>query len=137
MNPWQQLLLVWLVAVLAQSLGWLWQRKRTNAGIVDVVWSFGVGGAAVLVAATGSGALLPRVLLAVLGGVWGLRLGLHLWHRVRGEPEDGRYAQLRLRWGDDQRKWFAMFQFQALLIQFQFQCQDHLLHQQTKQELLA
>ena len=46
MNPWQQLLLVWLVAVLAQSLGWLWQRKRTNAGIVDVVWSFGVGGAA-------------------------------------------------------------------------------------------
>ena len=47
MNPWQQLLLVWLVAVLAQSLGWLWHRKRTNAGIVDVVWSFGVGSAAV------------------------------------------------------------------------------------------
>ena len=116
MNPWQQLLMVWLVAVVAQSLGWLWQRKRANAGIVDVVWSFGVGGAAVLVAATGGGALLPRVLLAVLGGVWGLRLGLHLWHRVRGEAEDGRYAQLRQRWGNDQRKWFAMFQFQALLI---------------------
>ena len=118
MNPWQQLLLVWAVAAVAQAFGWLWQRKRANAGIVDVVWSFGVGGAAVLVAATGSGALLPRVLLAVLGGAWGLRLGLHLWHRVRGEPEDGRYAQLRLRWGDDQRKWFAMFQFQALLIAF-------------------
>ena len=88
MNPWQQLLLVWAVAVLAQACGWLWQRKHTNAGIVDVVWSFGVGGAAVLAAATGSGAMLPRVLLAVLGGVWGLRLGLHLWHRVRGEPED-------------------------------------------------
>ena len=116
MNPWQQLLMVWIIAAVAQTFGWLWQRKRTNAGIVDVVWSFGVGGAAVLVAATGSGALLPRVLLAVLGGVWGLRLGLHLWHRVRGEPEDGRYAQLRLRWGNDQRKWFAMFQFQALLI---------------------
>jgi len=118
MTPWQQLLLVWLVAVVAQSLGWLWQRKRSNAGIVDVVWSFGVGGAAVLVAATGSGALLPRVLLAMLGGAWGLRLGLHLWHRVRAEPEDGRYAQLRQRWGNDQRKWFAMFQFQALLIAF-------------------
>ena len=116
MNPWQQLLLVWLVAVLAQTLGWWWQRTRANAGIVDVVWSFGVGGAAVLVALTGSGAVLPRVLLAVLGGAWGLRLGLHLWHRVRGEPEDGRYAQLRQRWGNDQRMWFAMFQFQALLI---------------------
>ena len=116
MNPWQQLLLVWLVAALAQTLGWRWQRTRTNAGIVDVVWSFGVGGAAVLAAATGGGALLPRALLAVLGGLWGLRLGLYLWHRVRGEAEDGRYAQLRLRWGNDQRKWFAMFQFQALLI---------------------
>ena len=71
---------------------------------------------AVLAAATGGGALLPRALLAVLGGLWGLRLGLYLWHRVRGEAEDGRYAQLRLRWGNDQRKWFAMFQFQALLI---------------------
>lgn len=116
MNPWQQLLLVWLVAALAQTLGWRWQRTRTNAGIVDVVWSFGVGGAAVLAAATGGGALLPRALLAVLGGLWGLRLGLYLWYRVRGEAEDGRYAQLRLRWGNDQRKWFAMFQFQALLI---------------------
>jgi steroid 5-alpha reductase family enzyme len=116
MSEWQQLLLVWAVAVLAQMLGWRWQRTRENAGIVDVVWSFGVGGAAVLAATTGTGALLPRVLLAVLGGLWGLRLGLYLWHRVRGEPEDGRYANLRKRWGNDQRKWFAMFQFQALLI---------------------
>ena len=68
MNPWQQLLLVWLVAALAQTLGWRWQRTRANAGIVDVVWSFGVGGAAVLAAATGGGALLPRALLA-LGNV--------------------------------------------------------------------
>ena len=88
MNPWQQLLLVWAVAAVAQAFGWLWQRKRANAGIVDVVWSFGVGGAAVLGAATGSGALLPRVLLAVLGGAWGLRLGLHL-HRAEAERRPG------------------------------------------------
>ena len=116
MSLWQQLLLVWAVAAIAQSLGWRWQRKHANAGIVDVVWAFGVGGAAVLAAATGTGAVLPRLLLAVLGGLWGLRLGLHLWYRVGGEPEDGRYAHLRKRWGNDQRKWFAMFQFQAVLI---------------------
>jgi len=116
MTPWQQALLVWGIAAIAQALGWRWQRRRANAGIVDVIWSFGVGGAALVVAVTGTGAPLPRVLLAVLGGVWGLRLGLHLWHRVRGEAEDGRYANLRRRWGDDQRKWFAMFQFQALLV---------------------
>ena len=82
MSPWQQALLVYAIAVLAQALGWAWQRKRANAGIVDVVWSLGVGGAAVLAATTGSGAMLPRVLLALLGGLWGLRLALHLWHRV-------------------------------------------------------
>jgi len=116
MNPWQQLLLVWSLAAVAQALAWLRQQRTRNAGIVDVVWSFGVGGAAVLTAATGQGALLPRLALAALGGLWGLRLGLHLLHRMRGEAEDGRYAQLRKRWGDAPLKWLAMFQFQALLV---------------------
>ena len=43
MTPWQQLLLVWAVAMLAQACGWLWQRKHTNAGIVAVVGGLGVG----------------------------------------------------------------------------------------------
>lgn len=116
MSTLQSLALVWGLAAIAQTTGWVWQRKRSNAGIVDVIWSFGVGGAAVLLALLGTGALWPRLLLGVLGGIWGARLGLHLWHRVRSEPEDGRYANLRLRWGDDQRKWFAFFQFQALLV---------------------
>lgn len=116
MSVWQQLILVWVIAAIAQSLAWVWQHRRRNAGIVDVVWSFGVGAAALLVAATGTGSVLPRLLLGVLGGVWGLRLGLHLLHRVCGEPEDGRYQQLRQRWGDAPHKWLAMFQFQALLI---------------------
>lgn len=35
---------------------------------------------------------------------------------MSGEAEDGRYAQLRKRWGNAPLKWLAMFQFQALLI---------------------
>lgn len=116
MTWWQQLLMVWCFAAIAQGTAWAWQQRHANAGIVDVVWAFGLGGSAVLVAITGSGARLPRVLVGVLGGLWGLRLGLHLLHRVRGEPEDGRYAELRKRWGNGPLKWFAMFQFQALLI---------------------
>ena len=45
-----------------------------------------------------------------------MRLALHLWTRVRGEPEDGRYQHLRAHWHGDQLKFFAFFQFQALLI---------------------
>ena len=116
MSVWQQLLMVWCFAAIAQGTAWVWQQRHANAGIVDVVWAFGLGGTAVLVAITGSGAILPRVLVGMLGGLWVLRLGLHLLHRVRGEPEDGRYAELRKRWGNGPLKWFGMFQFQALLI---------------------
>src|SRR5579875_2532667 len=49
-------------------------------------------------------------------GAWGARLASHLWSRVRREGEDGRYRALRGRWHGDQRKLFAMFQLQALLI---------------------
>ena len=116
MTPWQQFLLVWALAALVQGVAWARQQHTRNAGIVDVVWSFGLGGAAVLVAATGAGAALPRARMGLLGGLWGLRLGLHLWHRVRGEAEDGRYAALRERWGNAPLKWLGMFQFQAVLI---------------------
>jgi len=107
---------IWILAAAAQTAGWSWQRRRRNAGIVDAIWALGVGSAAIVAALFGDGAVLPRCVLAVLGGAWGIRLAAHLWHRVRGEPEDGRYAHLRRRWGEDQRAWFAFFQFQALLV---------------------
>jgi steroid 5-alpha reductase family enzyme len=116
MHPGLQMLGVWLLAVVMMSLGWRWQRPRSNAGIVDVLWSAGVGGSAVFFALLGEGALAPRLALAVLGGAWGWRLASHLWTRVRGEPEDGRYRNLRAHWQGSQWKFFGFFQFQAALI---------------------
>lgn len=116
MNLWLALLVVWLLAVAMMSLGWLWQKHRENASIVDVLWSAGLGGAAILLALLGDGAFAPRLLLALCGGAWGTRLATHLACRIRGAPEDGRYRALRERWHGDQRRLFAMFQFQALLI---------------------
>ena len=116
MNPWLQLLMIWLLAAVLMSLGWLWQRARSNAGIVDVLWAAGVGGSAIVLAISGSGAPSTRWALGLLGGLWGGRLALHLWRRVRGEPEDGRYQYLREHWHGDQLKFFGFFQFQAFLI---------------------
>lgn len=110
------LLVTWALAAAAQAAGWAWQQRHRNAGIVDAIWAAGLGGAAVLAAWLGEGARWPRLTLAVLGGSWGLRLARHLWRRTRGESEDGRYAHLRRSWGDGGLKWFAFFQFQALLI---------------------
>lgn len=111
-----QCLILWLSAATVMTLGWQWQRSRSNAGIVDVLWAAGVGAGAVFMALFGSGAPMPRLALAILGGVWGIRLARHLWKRVRGEPEDGRYKYLRAHWKGAQWKFFAFFQFQALLI---------------------
>jgi steroid 5-alpha reductase family enzyme len=111
---WWLLGAIWLVAALVMSIGWQWQQRRSNAGIVDVLWSALLGVSAVACAVTGSGAL--RVLLGVAGGIWGARLALHLAVRMRSEREDGRYRHLRSLWGNSGLRWFAMFQFQALLV---------------------
>lgn len=111
-----QLVLLALLMIIAMIGGWLWQRRHRNAGIVDVIWAAGLGVAALLMAATGTGALVPRALLAGLGTAWSLRLAWHLWRRVRGEAEDGRYRQLRSSWQDSQPKFFAFFLAQAALV---------------------
>ena len=113
---WSLLWVIWLAAVLMMTLGWLWQRRQRNAGIVDVLWSAGLAGSALSNAVFGGGAAAPRLLVALLGGAWGLRLARHLWRRVRSEAEDGRYHALRVHWGEGQWQWFGLFQFQALLI---------------------
>jgi steroid 5-alpha reductase family enzyme len=115
--PWRLLLTIWLAEAVMMTLGWAWQQRHRNAGIVDILWSCGLAGSAVLNGIFGTGAPAPRATLAVLGGVWGARLALHLWARVHGEPEeDGRYRALRAHWGNHPLKWFCVFQFQAFLV---------------------
>lgn len=113
MNLWP-VLLIWLIASVVMLLGWLRQRQTRNAGIVDVLWSACMAGAALFYAGIAGGAQMPRMLVAVLGGTWGVRLALHLMHRVSSEPEDGRYRYLREHWHDDQRRFFGFFMAQAL-----------------------
>jgi len=112
----QALIVVAVLAAVVMTGGWQWQRRRENAGIVDVLWSACVGGSAVVLAWLGDGAWQARTTLAVLGGLWGARLALHLWHRVRHEPEDGRYRHLRAHWQGHQGKFFLFFMAQALLV---------------------
>lgn len=107
-----------LAAVLVGGLMaalWLVQRRTRNAAIVDVGWSASLPLQALLYAWLSPGWPPRAWLLAAMVTVWGGRLALHLyWNRLRGRPEEGRYAQLRAEWGaaaDRQLFWF--FQFQA------------------------
>ena len=110
------LAVIWLGSLLVMTAGWWWQRKHTNAGIVDVVWTACVGTSALLLAAWGDGAWQAGAVLAVLGGSWGLRLAWHLWQRVGHEPEDGRYRYLRAHWQGHQGKFYLFFAGQSLLV---------------------
>jgi len=113
-----QILALTVFMVVVMTLLWLWQVKTNDASVVDVVWSAGVGLAAVFFAATGPGDDLRRIVLALVGGFWGARLASYLLvNRVIGKHEDGRYQNLRARWGAAaHRNFFFFFQFQAGLV---------------------
>lgn len=113
MPPLQVFLLTALVAIAAKTAAWLLQLRTRNAGLVDPIWAFTLGLLAVIYAVAGSAPVAVRFALGLMGGCWGLRLGLHLWLRNAGKPEDFRYAQFRAQWGAAaDRNMFWFFQFQ-------------------------
>ena len=113
MSPLALFLVTVVLAVAAKSLAWWLQLRTRNAGMVDPVWAFTLGLIALVYAAFGAAPLATRVALGLMGGIWGLRLGLHLWQRNAGKPEDFRYATFRAQWGEDaDRNLFWFFQFQ-------------------------
>ncbi len=113
---WRTLVVIWLGAFFVMSSGWVWQQRHRSASIVDILWSAGLALSAVFCAAIAAGASTARVTVALMGGLWGARLAVHLWQRMATEGEDGRYRYLRSRWGNRGDRWFGMFQLQALLI---------------------
>ncbi|QDT41863.1 3-oxo-5-alpha-steroid 4-dehydrogenase [Gimesia alba] len=116
MNPWLMVGLGWIVMAFVMALLWLLQRKTGDAGIVDVAWGMGVG-LLTLFFVWGSldGDLARRIVLAVLGLAWALRLSGYIFWRVLTMPEDGRYQTLKEKWGTAaQSRLFWFYQFQAI-----------------------
>ena len=95
-------------------------RRSGNASVVDAVWSFAMGGIGVLYALLAAGDPVRRILLAVMAGGWGVRLGVHLVRRIRSEPEDARYDALREAWRakgwDVQRRMARFYANQAVSV---------------------
>jgi steroid 5-alpha reductase family enzyme len=96
---------------------WLIHLPLRNAAIVDAGWAGGLALLGVIYAATGGGYPVRAWLIAAMAALWGLRLAIFLlFTRVIGQPEEGRYVQLRREWGGNlPLKFLLFFQFQALL----------------------
>lgn len=117
MNPYLLLLWLWLFCALVMTAGWWHQQRTANATLVDALWAGCLGMAALAFAVIGSGALWPRLALALAGGVWSLRLAIHLAIRAHGRPEDGRYRAMRERWQDKAAsRFFLVYQLQAVVV---------------------
>ena len=96
---------------------WLIHLPLRNAAIVDAGWAGGLALLGVMDAVLGGGYPVRAAVIAVMATLWGLRLALYLlFTRVIGQPEEGRYVQLRREWGSNLSiKFLLFFQFQAFL----------------------
>lgn len=98
-----------MAALLSLGMLALWavQRRTGDAATADLGWTLGVGTMAVAYALAEAGHAPRRALIGGMGGVWALRLALHLWRdRVRAPGEDGRYQVLRQQWGSRAQAYF-------------------------------
>jgi steroid 5-alpha reductase family enzyme len=102
---------------IVMSGAWFAWRRTGNAGWVDTVWTFGVGGIGVAAALLPFGtATTRRWIVMALIAAWALRLGLHIATRTAGITDDPRYARLVRDWGTDaSRQMFLLLQKQALV----------------------
>ncbi len=109
--------LAWAIAASLQLVLWLVQQRTKNAGIVDVGWaaSFSlVIGVFAWRTTADPAAWFPLFLVVA---AWSLRLTAYLISRGAAQsPEEGRYVDLRSRWGAAASwKFFVFFQAQAAL----------------------
>lgn len=95
---WAAFAAVSLALCIIMQGAWLIWRATRNAGWIDTVWTFGLGGVgcasaiAALAAATG---FAPRAgIVAGLVAIWAGRLGSHIAKRTSGIKDDPRYAKL-------------------------------------------
>jgi steroid 5-alpha reductase family enzyme len=103
-------------AVLLLTLVWVIQLFTRNAGLVDVVWSAAMGLIGAEYALFGDAPAGIRILLAALALSWALRLAGYLARRMRGAPEDSRYAAARESWGRKADVYLlGFFVFQAVI----------------------
>ena len=78
---------------------WIISLIIKNASIVDIVWGAGFAVTSWVLAATVDGDSGRQTLLAVMVGLWGMRLALYLAKRNLGHGEDWRYKAMRKKKG--------------------------------------
>jgi steroid 5-alpha reductase family enzyme len=75
--------------------GWLVAQRRRAPALTDLLWAACISASALYYGLVAEGAMLPRLLVAMMGGIGGFRLFMHLLQRMLVEPADARERALR------------------------------------------
>jgi steroid 5-alpha reductase family enzyme len=112
-----RLLEAWALCAAVQAVLWTIAQRTKNAAIVDVGWAGTFTLVVGLYAVTSRAPTRVWLPLAILVVAWSVRLTAYLISRGAATgPEEGRYVDLRARWGAKaSRRFFVFFQVQAAL----------------------
>jgi steroid 5-alpha reductase family enzyme len=113
MNP-EPLVVVLGFCTVIMLCGWLVQQRKRNAALADLLWAACISASALYYGIVANGAMLPRLLVATMGGLGGFRLFMHLLQRMLVEPADSRYRALRARAQSNLAWMLAFFVSRAL-----------------------
>jgi len=113
---WAPVLTGWAIVAVFMAALWALHLMIRNAGIIDVGWSASLPMLALFYAGRLSGGGRSW-LLALIVAIWGFRLAVYLLvTRVIGQPEEGRYLEIRRGYGaHDTARFLLFFQAQALI----------------------
>ncbi len=116
MSPLLLIALGTLLVFLIMTALWLLGIRNKNFSYVNVGWSANFAVLALLYATLADGWETRKWIIAAMYALWSVRLAGHLAKRIFGQPEEGRYVELRQRWAANlNAKFFGFFQLQALL----------------------
>ena len=108
MNP-QPLVAVLGFCTAVMLAGWLIERRKRNPAIADLLWAACISAAALYLGLVSSGSLLSRLLVAMMGGIGGFRLFMHLLQRMLIESPDARHRNLHEHAKDTGGRMFVFF----------------------------
>jgi steroid 5-alpha reductase family enzyme len=89
--------------------GWLVAQRKRNPAIADLLWAACISASALYFGLVAGGSMLSRLLVAMMGGIGGFRLFMHLLQRMLVESADSRHRALRERVGANGGRMLALF----------------------------
>jgi steroid 5-alpha reductase family enzyme len=92
MNP-QPLVVVLGFSTAVLLGGWLFDRRLRHPALPDLLWAACISLSALYYGLVAGGALLPRLLVAMMGGIGAFRLFMHLLQRMLVEPAEPKAAR--------------------------------------------